>query len=104
MSNKLSRLERFMPSGTPRYILAYDSPDYIDRYTVIYTKKSVGWGRFTLVSMSGAPFHPQGFCQHSEIESQRIGKHLGKRIKFADLPEDCQRVVIDEYKEIWGLK
>lgn len=36
----------------------------------------------------------------------KIGrKHprLGKRIRFEDLPTECQRVAIQDYKEIWGL-
>ena len=28
---------------------------------------------------------------------------LGKRITFADLPEDCQKVVIADYTELWQL-
>lgn len=53
--------------------------------------------------MSSMPFHPQGFGQHGEIEDPRGGKHLGKRIKFAELPEDCQKLVVSDYKDIWSI-
>lgn len=66
----------------------------IDRYTVYYSNPRE-WGIIKLrvypfVAMSGAPFHPQGFCQHGE---GMIGPHNGKRIKFEDLPKDCQEAV-----------
>ena len=41
---------------------------------------------------TGAPFHPQGFCQHDEMPSHNR-KALGKKIKFSDLPDDCRKAV-----------
>jgi len=29
--------------------------------------------------------------------------HLGKRIPFSELPPDCQRLVMQDYREIWNL-
>jgi hypothetical protein len=55
--------------------------------------------------MSSNPFHPQGFGQHGATRSGpcdfppcRLGKrnHLGKRIRFEDLPPDCQRLVVHD--------
>jgi hypothetical protein len=55
--------------------------------------------------MNAAPFHPQGFGQHGESDRGpvdfppcRLGRrnHLGKRILFADLPPDCQRLVVQD--------
>lgn len=66
-----------------------------DRFTVFYKgrgtldHKTQGTFRFC-VGMSENPFHPQGFGQHG---SGMPGKHNGKRIKFEDLPEQCQRLV-----------
>ena len=69
----------------------------IDRYTVVFMDKpahSFICGRsFSCLAMNRAPFHPQGFCQHSEA---RIGSHLGKRIPFESLPEDCRKAVLQE--------
>jgi hypothetical protein len=30
--------------------------------------------------------------------------HLGRRIPFADLPEDCRKLVMGDYLELWDLK
>lgn len=65
----------------------------IDRYTVVYVGVPAVLGRPDLhecVGMSAAPFHPQGFGQHSAAQ---IGHHLGRRVPFAELPEDCRRLV-----------
>jgi hypothetical protein len=107
------RLERIMPGGKPRYIRVYDNggPDReggsIDRYTVVFTGNYPGRGGLCrYVGMSGAPFHPQGFGQHGESETiidRPTYGHLGKKITFADLPEDCQRLVISDYRYYWEL-
>jgi hypothetical protein len=50
--------------------------------------------------MSGAPYHPQGFGQHGEsnkIIDRPKYAHLGKPIKFLDMPLDCQHLVMDDY-------
>lgn len=102
----MTRAERFMPGGTPKYIKIYDNGgETIDRYTVVFTWLKIG--RCVYVGMSGSPFNPQGFCQHGE-HTERIDyprySHLGKKITFADLPIDCQKVVIEDYKEMWRIK
>ena len=103
MSKKMQSL---MPGGVPKYIRCYDNGgETCDRYTVVYTRS--GDRRCYYVGMSGAPFHPQGFCQHGEhhtmIDRPQYS-HLGKRITFKELPMDCQKVVISDYKEMWNLK
>ena len=106
---KKLRSARLLPNGIPRYIRCYDSGENgsFDRYTVCYTGNYRGktdW--FQYVGMSTYPFHPQGFGQHGESETQ-IDRptygHLGKKIKFEDLPQDCQKLVLQDYKEIWKL-
>lgn len=63
----------------------------IDRYTVVYLNQPEHQvNTFTCLAMNAAPFHPQGFGQHS---SAMLGRHLGKRIAFTDLPADCQKLV-----------
>ena len=103
------RLDRILPDGKPRYIHCYDNGgETCDRYTVCftgnYTNKTSGSHLY--VGMSGEPFHPQGFGQHGEnrdpIDYPRYG-HLGKKIKFDDLPMDCQSLVMQDYVELWGL-
>lgn len=67
-----------------------------ERYTVCFletsfVQRATGRKAYVFVGMSQNPFHPQGIGQHGECE---IGRHLGKRIRFADLPEDCKRLVL----------
>lgn len=80
-----------------KLIKCYDSgPEFLDRYTVLYKDcpeylpNSYG-GR----AMSDNPFHPQGFGQYIVAQA---GNHLGKRIKFKDLPEDCKKLVLQDLK------
>lgn len=111
-----SRLNSLLPNGVPKYIRAYDNGGAsFDRYTVCFTGRYRGKGWFQYLAMSANPFHPQGFGQHGEHSSQidtnaagfapAIGRknHLGKRIPFSELPHDCQKLVLRDYKDIWGL-
>ena len=115
MMNKAQRerFERIMPDGKPRYIRCYDNGGpatergSIDRYTVVFTGNYPGReGLCRYLAMSGAPFHPQGFGQHGEsldtIDRPSYG-HLGKRINFDDLPEDCQELVVSDYRYYWEI-
>lgn len=72
-------------------IRCYDNGgETADRYTVVYMDRKRGPGLFYSVGMNGSPFHPQGIGQHCAVMP---GRHLGRRIKFADLPADCQKLV-----------
>jgi hypothetical protein len=67
----------------------------MDRYTVIFMDSPEALaGHFACLAMNHEPFHPQGFGQHSAAIP---GRHLGKRIKFEELPADCQRLVRSHY-------
>lgn len=76
-----------------------------DRYAVLYLNQRVRSGRGRGgamsgpcfgVTMSAAPFHPQGICQHGDDFVR--GSHLGKVIRFRDLPKDCKAVVLRDLK------
>lgn len=108
--NKSERKQNLLPNGTPKYVRCYDNGGKtFDRYTVVFT------GNYThktnrsylYLGMSTNPFHPQGFGQHGESNSQ-IDKpaysHLGKKIKFEDLPKDCKECVTETYSDLWGLE
>lgn len=121
------RLKRLLPGGIPRYVRCYDNGgESADRYTVCYTgraateRSSDRRNYYPYVGMSEHPFHPQGFGQHGGTWDQpcdttgkkpgwhwppALGRkcHLGTRIKFTDLPPDCQRLVLSDYKSIWSL-
>lgn len=106
----LNRLERLLPDGKPRYVRVYDNGgETIDRYTVVFTgryRHKTG-GEFWHLGMNAAPFHPQGFGQHgshdTQIDRPSYG-HLGKKIRFDELPTDCQRCVRQTYDDLWDLK
>ncbi len=91
---------------SPRYIRCYDNGgETYDRYTVLFTKKRVA-GQFMYLGMNATPFHPQGFGQHGfsdDLIDRPSYSHLGKRIQFEDLPEDCKKAVMDDYEELWGV-
>jgi hypothetical protein len=105
---KLTREDSLMPAGVPRYARCYDNGGVskggsIDRYTVVYTGRH-GGGSY--VGMSAEPFHPQGVGQHGEsrFPIDRPGySHLGKPIRFENLPPDCRKLVLSDYKAIWNL-
>lgn len=61
-----------------------------DRYTVIYMDQPEGMGLYGCRGMSEHPRHPQGFGMYG---SALPGRHLGKRIAFEQLPQDCQKLV-----------
>ncbi len=111
---KAERKERLLPDGKPRYVRCYDNggPEKengtIDRYTVVFT------GHYThktgrqhwYLAMNGAPFHPQGFGQHGESATQidyPVYSHLGKKVKFDDLPEETKQCVLQTYLYLWDF-
>lgn len=110
MNNKEKAEERrkaLSPQGGPKYVRCYDNEgETLDRYTVVFTgnyRRKTG-GQFIYLGMSASPF--QGIGQHGFSDTQidrPIYRHLGKRIKFSDLPTDCQKAVLDDYKELWGI-
>ena len=63
----------------------------IDRYSVLFIDEQNGINRlYEALAMSSSPFHPQGVGQHTQ---GMPGPHLGKKIKFEQLPYDCQILV-----------
>ena len=77
----------------------------MDRYTVVYLNEMEGrpdlplhrGNLFAAVGMNEVPFHPQGFGQHC---TAMPGPHLGKRIRFSALPEDCRKLVMQDLTEV----
>lgn len=67
-----------------------------DRYTVIFKDCPEGRGLFACLGMNSEPFHPQGIGMNA---TAMPGRHLGRRIRFEELPRDCQRAVEMDCKE-----
>ena len=126
MSETISRRQRLLPGGIPKWVRIYDLGENggcADRYTVVFshTQSFYPRGFYPYLAMSGAPFHPQGVCLHGETtegpcdtlirgRSRRwppaVGRkcHLGLRIGFMDLPEDCRKAALASYIAYWGLE
>lgn len=107
--NTEERKNRLLPDGKPRWVRCYDNGgETFDRYTVVFTghfQKNFP-GECYYVGMSEHPSHPQGFGQHGEAKimiDRPAYSHIGKRITFDDLPEDCRKLVLSDYLEIWRL-
>jgi hypothetical protein len=90
-------------------ISVWDCPKFIDRYTVVYLDDIFQHPAHhnaeyvNYIAMSDNPFHPQGFCQHGEMPINSVqykgrGGCFDKRIKFADLPPDCQKAVLQDFE------
>lgn len=65
-----------------------------DRFTVVYRKpygEYRGEMLYHALAMSEHPEHPQGFAQHC---GALPGPHLGREIKFEELPEPCRQKVL----------
>jgi hypothetical protein len=87
-----------------------------DRYTVVFSGNYAGRnGQCHYLTMSRYPFHPQGFGQHGEHDRPidapsgfppAVGDKVpfGRRITFHQLPPDCQKAVLHDYRIIWGLE
>lgn len=118
------RADRLFVGNEPRWVRCYDSgPDEFDRYTAVFTGRTAvnrypgGICEYPYLAMSEFPFHPQGFGQHGATKDgpcdvrkgswggPPIGRsnHLGKRIKFSDLPIDCKLCVLQDYASIWSI-
>jgi len=112
--------ELFDEKGNPTRIVCIDNfGATFDRYTVIfigeYTHLTNGSSFY--LGMSGNPFHPQGFCQHGEfmgaefpsdikyvVEDFFSANNGDEIIEFDDLPDDCKKVVMEDYKELWDME
>lgn len=109
MTKTEERHDRLMPQGVPRWIRCYDNGGKTaDRYTVVFSGRYKGRERgFTdYLAMSASPFSPQGIGLRGDARGsidRPAYSHLGRRIRFADLPEDCKRLVLADYREMWRL-
>ena len=100
--------------GDPRYMTIYDNGGTdkdggtIDRYTVVFTRslgeKSDSY--YFYLGMNESPFYAQGFGQHGESRfriDKPTYKHLGKRIRFSQMPTDCQKAALQDYIQLYDL-
>lgn len=111
---KSIREQRLMPDRIPRYVRVYDNGGAdaangtLDRYTIVFTGHWPGRkpGDNLHIGSSERPAHPQGFYQHGESREpidRPSYKHLGRKIKFSDLPTAVRVHICDDYRKLWEI-
>jgi hypothetical protein len=89
---------------TPKYIRLYDNGGKsCDQYTAVFTGNYVGRDR--LCHYIGF-YTPKIIWMHGESDTiidRPMYSHLGKKIKFSDLPAASQEMLMEEYLEMWGI-
>jgi len=70
-----------------------------DRYTACFRaqRTSDGTKYYPYIGFGESPFHPQGIGYHSDSQEKIDGKHLGKRISFDSLNDDCKKMILQEF-------
>lgn len=66
----------------------------LDRYAIILKEQTTGKWNWCIYSCH-QPTHPQGVSGWTGTVE---GKHLGERIKWADLPGNVQEFVVNQLK------
>lgn len=76
-----------------KIIACYDNGGKtFDRYTIVFDSKHDVQGLFNeCLGLSNDPSSPQGFSQFSGCQ---MGRHLGKKLRFEQLPEHVQKHVL----------
>jgi hypothetical protein len=102
------RKERLLPDGKPRKIRIYDNGgETSDRYTAVFTGNYKGRKGCDYVGFNGHPTSPNMGVylhgNHDQVIDYPSYRHLGKKIKFEDLPEICQKLILRDYNDIWEL-
>lgn len=69
----------------------------IDRYTAVYLFEKESDKMYAGRGMCSNPTTPQGIGCYITV---RPGSHLGKRIKFEQLPEGCKQLILSDLKWI----
>lgn len=84
------RNERIVHRGATHRIRCYDNAGAtLDRYAVVFMDREERRpGFFDSLAMNAEPFHGIGASAMA-----MPGSHLGRRVPFAALPEQCQRAV-----------
>lgn len=81
----------------PKNVRAYDNGGKTqDRYTLVFMSFPVqgAAGQYECLGMDACPFSPMGFRQHGVAVP---GRHLGKRIPWEELPDDCRKAAAEVF-------
>ena len=74
-------------------IKIFDSPNYNDRYTIVFFEQKQSNGLYNAIAANDYPTHPLGFYQHTDCA---MGDHLGKRIAFKKLSKALKKLIITD--------
>lgn len=70
-----------------------------DRFTAVWINRPYSTNKGDklreCLGMSERPFSPLGFCMYG---GAMLGRHLGKKITFEQLPDDCQKAIINDFE------
>ena len=58
-------------------------------------------GEYPYLSMGEEPLAPGGSAMR---RGRPTYERMGREIPFAELPEDCKRLVLKLYRGLWGLE
>ncbi len=74
-----------------------------ERYTAVFTGlfNDKQPGEYLYLCMSEKALMPGGSALH---RGRPPYERMGLEIPFENLPEDCQRLVLDVYQDLWGLR
>lgn len=93
---------RWMDQAPPYVLSCHDEGDaseVADRYTVLLWDPAMvdasGFAWVDCLGMSGAPTHPQGVSQFSQLKSS--SDRLRKRVRWLDLPRHIRQHVISRW-------
>lgn len=105
----IKRFPSFFANGFPKKVRCYDNGgESFDRFTICFfgNYRETTGGEYYALGASFHPQHPQGFGQHLTSDQpydRPKSAHLGKKIRFSELPTDVQKWVLQDYAEFWGF-
>lgn len=79
-----------------RYTVLYGAPHWSEDYAAYYWRIGQSPRMTPARFMSENPFHPQGVGMYGDCER---GPHLGKKIRYSDLPDKCKQCVEQDCQE-----
>ena len=108
LKKQLDRLNNLFADGQPKYIRCYYNENFNDSYTIVLTGN---YGIYTgnvcwALGCSSNPFHPMGIGTTTESDfaiDKPTYSHLGKKIKWDDLPFKVQQYIVQNYLYIWDF-
>lgn len=103
------RVAKLLPDGEPKWVRVYEQdPGSAEQYVVVYSgayDKPDGkhWYVFLRCDGTFRSGSQLGTLDGGGVQMGCNHPRLGKRIRFENLPVNCQKVVISDYTCLWDL-